>query len=336
MDAARERLRDFGIALEVERQDRDARVVTLSREGQRQRYLAVATEPMTLGSLAHGTLRQFSTSPEPLLIIGNSIGRRSAAAFRDSGIQFIDTLGNAFIAFGGVFVEVAGRVESTTQISDARERTARRRQPTNIFSSGRSQVILALISWPELSTAKIREIANAAGVSTGLAHNTLDQLQEAGFVVPASRRLDRIEQLLDLWTAAYPTGLGKRLEIANYHGDVSRPISRFTAEQPIYLSSESAKGSGVVRPATLTVYLEDLDPKFLIVNRWDASRDRKPNIFVRHKFWTSPRTEEERPSTSERNAPWPLVYADLVATRDARLSEVAQNWRARCARSDEV
>ncbi|RSM44715.1 hypothetical protein DMB66_52130, partial [Actinoplanes sp. ATCC 53533] len=66
---------------------------------------------MTLSSLAHRT----SAAPHPLLVVGDRISRRSAAALRDAGIQFVDALGNAFIAFDGALVEVQGRTEPTNQ-----------------------------------------------------------------------------------------------------------------------------------------------------------------------------------------------------------------------------
>ena len=339
LDAVQERLREFGIAPQVERQDPIAgidAIITLSRDGQSQRYVAEARTPTTLGSAFRRKHDQFGGEPDPLLIIGHRVSRRSADAFRAAGIQFVDALGNAFIAFGSVLIDVQGRTESGTATSDTYRHTDQPPRPTNIFSSRRSQVILALLTWLELRHATVREVATAAGVSVGQAHDTLNRLQQAGFLMPGSRRLEQADQVLDLWTAAYSTGLGPRLELARYHGDPSRPISGVTPERPVYRSSESAKGSGVVRPATLTVYLDRPDPKFPILNRWDANPDREPNIFVRQKFWTSPRAAEEAFSPDGQNAPWPLVYADLLAARDARLHEVAQNWRVRRARSDEV
>jgi hypothetical protein len=289
---------------------------------------------MTLSSVTHGAL---PASPYPLLIIGNRISRRSAAAFRHAGIQFVDALGNASITFDSVLIEVQGRTEPADQVHPSNERVTRPRQPTNIFSLRRSQVILALLTWPELLTAKVRGIANAAGVSVGQAHDALAQLERAGFLTASPRGLDRADELLDYWTAAYPTGLGRRLEIAKYHGNPSSPISSPDPDQPIYVSGESAEGTEIARPATLTVYLDALDPRLPIANRWSSSPDRQPNIFVRHKFWAAPRPHEERPSSANvRNAPWPLVYADLVTAGDARLREVARAWRTRCARSGEL
>ncbi len=343
MRAADERLREFGITLHREPHDAEGRaanvdaridaVVTLSHAEARARYAVVAKDSMTLSALAKGT---FPPLPYPLLIVGNRISRRSAAAFRDAGVQFIDALGNAFLAFGSVRIEVQGRTEATAPDSTSINPIVPPRRPANIFSPRRSQVILALLTWPELSAAKVRDIARAAGVSVGQAHDALTQLDQAGFLVPSSPGLVRADELLDYWTAAYPTGLGKRLEVARYHGDPLRPISRPDPDQPLYLSGESAEGTDIARPATLTLYIDVLDRKLPLANRWSSSPDHTPNILVRQKFWTSPRPDEEPLPTKGRNAPWPLVYADLVATGDARLREVARTWRARCARPDKV
>ncbi|RSM48990.1 hypothetical protein DMB66_45465 [Actinoplanes sp. ATCC 53533] len=284
---------------------------------------------MTLSSLAHRT----SAAPHPLLVVGDRISRRSAAALRDAGIQFVDALGNAFIAFDGALVEVQGRTEPTNQAPKSSPRITQPHQSTNLFSPGRSQVILALLAWPELARGSVREIATAAGMSVGQAHDALTRLEQAGLLLPTSRRLARADELLDYWTAAYPAGLGRRLRLAQYHGDPSRPVSN---EQPSYLSGESADGVDIARPSTLTLYLDNPDPSLPILNRWSASPDRIPNIFVRHKFWISPRPHEEDPALKTQNAPWPLVYADLAATGDARLGEVARTWRERCARSEQM
>lgn len=329
LELARERLREFGVTLEFDdsaRPDDSAVDVTLSRGDARANYSAQVKVPMTLTSVAlHG-----SGWPHPPLVIGDRIHRRSADAFRDARIQFIDTLGNAFIAFDGVFIDVQGR---TVQAGPARAGMplAADGRPANLFSPGRAQVILALLAWPELAGERVRELAAVAGTSVGQTHDALTRLDEAGYLLSTPKRLVRSEELLDYWTAAYPTGLGRRLAIARYHGDPSRPIN---SDHPAYLSGESADGVGIARPATLTVYLDSVDAKLPIANRWSANPDRVPNVFVRQKFWTSPRPRAGEARTTQ-NAPWPLVYADLLATGDARLAEVARTWRTHNARPDQ-
>jgi hypothetical protein len=250
---------------------------------------------------------------------------------REANIQFVDALGNAFIAFGSVLVDVRGRIEPADKARANPPRSSAH-QSANLFSRSRSQVIAALLSWPELVGGRRREIALAAGTSLGQAHDVLTRLAEAGYLLPASQKLTRFDELLDLWAAAYSTGLGPYLEVAQFHGDPSRP---FTGERPAYLSGETAEGADIARPATLTVYLDSLDPTLAIANRWSTNPDRVRNVFIRHKFWLSPRPAEEDPATKTQNAPWPLVYADLLATGDARLAEVARTWKAHRARSDQ-
>ncbi|WP_433372994.1 type IV toxin-antitoxin system AbiEi family antitoxin [Actinoplanes sp. CA-142083] len=332
LQPARERLRELGITLEevspAPESDRGVdTLVVLSRGGNTAAYSVQVKVPMTLTSVA----RERSTGPHPLLVVGDRISRRSADAFRDANIQFIDALGNAFIVFGNVYVDVRGRTDSADQ-ADAYSHRSSARQSVNLFSRGRAQVILALLSWPELAGERRREIANAAGTSVGQTHEVLGQLEKAGFLLATSRELDRFDELLDLWTAAYSTGLGPRLAVAQFHGDPGRPIK---SDRAVFLSGETAEGVDIARPATVTVYLDSFDLKLAAANRWSANPDRVRNVSVRHKFWVSPRPAEEDPATKPRNAPWPLVYADLMATGDARLAEVARTWRADHARPEQ-
>lgn len=332
LDIARDRLAEFGITLEIDSLDQpgdagaDA-IVTLSTTDTKARYAVELKVPMTLSALA----RHSSSVPYPRLIVGDRISRRSAVAYRSAGIQFVDALGNAFITFGSVLVDVQGRTEPIGQSVQDGADDRRPRQPTNLFSPGRAQVIFALLAWPELAGARVREVATAAGLSVGQTHDALGRLEQAGFLIPTSRKLVRTGELLDYWTAAYPAGLGRRLEISQYFGDPAKPVR---SESPCYVSGESAEGVDIARPATLTVYLDKPDTQLPILNRWSRSPDRRPNVFVRRKFWISPRPHEEDPATTTQNAPWPLVYADLMATGDARLGEVARTWRAHRARPD--
>ncbi|AGL14205.1 type IV toxin-antitoxin system AbiEi family antitoxin [Actinoplanes sp. N902-109] len=340
LSAALQRLQEFGIESKVDAalpgqadNGLDA-VVTFSRVGETARYgVVVLTGSITFNSVVR---RSLPVSADPLLIIGDQISRRSALLLRDAGFQFVDGLGNAFVKFGSVLIEVQGR---TMQEADRSSREASIRQveqPANLFSSRRSQVVLALLSWPGLLVASVRDIARVAGVSVGQAHDSMARLTEAGFLSPSSRRMIRADDLLDYWTAAYPNGLGKRLALAGYHGDTERPVQLSGTDGPIFLSGESAKGTDVMRPATLTLYVDALNPLLAMRNKWNSRPDRTPNVFLRRTFWTEPGAVENDPPEQLRNAPWPLVYADLMAIGDARLREVAKTWRDRCASAVEV
>jgi hypothetical protein len=260
----------------------------------------------------------------PTLLFTTYASPRTAATMRRAGVQYVDTAGNAWIEFGDVLIDVRGRQRPDFGA----------RRPTsagNLFSAGRAQVVLTLLAWPQLWGASRREVAQAAGVSVGQAHNALTLLEQAGY--GAHRVHAHHTDLLDLWAAAFPTGLAPRLTLATYGGDVDNP-QKMSADQPIFLSGASAIRD-VLRPVTLTLYVETLDPRLAIKNRWRT--DGQPNVVVRRKFWTTPADSShdyDGPLTGFRNAPWPLVYADLLNSDDPRVRNEAKTWRDRLAGPD--
>jgi hypothetical protein len=147
-------------------------------------------------------------------------------------------------------------------------------------------------------------------------------LAEAGYEADQGR--PEQTQLLDLWAAAFPTGLAAKLTLAGFHGDIEKLVSLGM----MFVSGEKA-AEDLLRPATLTLYVEQLDPRLPIVNRWRA--DGRPNIVIRRKFWHSPDGDESREGLAV--APWPLVYADLLASDDSRVRGAATEWKDRHARS---
>jgi len=253
------------------------------------------------------------TATRPVFVHTLHVAAKTGDAFRRAGVRYLDDAGNAWLQFGDVLIDVRGR-------PPAEARTARTRTSGNLFSSGRAQVVLALLAWPDLWKAPQRELARAAGVSLGQAHNTLTLLAQAGYGED-SRRTGRTD-LLDLWAAAFPAGLGQRLGLATFHGDVA-PLKAPGDDVAMAVSGEAAVPD-LLKTATLTLYVSELSPRLAIVNRWRT--DGEPNIVVRRKFWTGPGTPDTTAPGIEI-APWPLVYADLLASDDPRVRAVAPQYR---------
>lgn len=318
LDVAKTTLGELGLTLELESPvhhsgDLTTCWATMSRGGTTEPYVLLGTQRVRLAD-ARGALAV--AAGRPLLVWAHHVPPKTADALRRAGIQYADAAGNAHIEFGDVLVDVRGR-------------QPRRPSPqppsttvTNLFSTSRSQVVFALLAWPALWSAPQREIARASGVSVGLANDTLRLLRASGYDLPASGRDNG--DLLDHWAAAFPTGLAPRLRIADFHGDIDIDSLRGTS---IQISGESAVRDKI-RPATLTIYVDDLaqpkGPSLPILNRWRS--DGPTNVFVRRKFWHEPH-DDELPTEAPRNSPWPLVYADLLATGDPRLRTIAHEWR---------
>jgi len=147
-------------------------------------------------------------------------------------------------------------------------------------------------------------------------------------------------ELLDLWAAAFPTGLATKLTLARYRGQIG-PVKHVRSDGPVFFSGESA-AEDLLRPATLTLYVEQLDLRLPVVNQWRS--DGPANIVVRRKFWQVPHDSSSSGGASRdpdgalagvRPAPWPLVYADLVTSGDPRVRTVAREWRDRFAGPDQ-
>jgi hypothetical protein len=287
--------------------------IDLSRRGAHGAYRLMHLPAMTLAELSRVDR---SVDDLPLLLVGDRIAERTAQSFRELGIQYLDAAGNALIAFDNVLIDIRGRRSAIDSPPDQRERS------TNLFSSARARVIFVLLAWPELARVTVREVAATAGVSAGLAHESLNLLQGAGYLSPGQGlRRSAVGDLLDLWGAAYPTGLARTLSLARFGGSVDE--FEPTGDKPVYLSGESAVPE-LLRPVSLTIYLDSFDPRLVVKNRWRT--DDRTNIWVRRKFWNPPRGYRAS-SAPVMRAPWPLVYADLMATGESRQLEAARSLK---------
>lgn len=288
---------------------------TLGHGGGRERYRLGYSNTLTLSSL--GWVPWPSGVKERLLLVGPRVTERSATMFRRSGINYLDQAGNAYITFDGVRVDVRGRRAPSRQKLPGSRPT---RGGVNLFSAKRSQVIFALLSWPPLLDGPVRELARTAGVSLGQAHDTLELLTQYGFL-HENRRLAAAqrERLIDQWTAAYPTGLGSVARTDHFSGDWS---DLNVADRAIYVSGEAAVPA-LLRPETVVLYTDGLPVELIRARRWRRD-DARPNIFIRRLFWRSPQPPAD---SGIHDAPWPLVYADLLASKDSRQREAAERLR---------
>lgn len=285
----------------------------LRRRAARRSYWLSYQPDMTLTELSR--LRRWA-GDRPLLVLGERISERSASALREADIQYLDSAGNAYIAFEDVLIDIRGRRSALPRL-----RPASSARSVNLFSPRRARVVFALVTWPHLVRASIRELATVAGVSPGLAHDCLDLLARNGYLGSGhGRELRDGEDLLDHWTAAYPSGLAPTLGLGEFSGDIDQVRA---AGRPIFVSGESAVPR-MIRPVSLTIYVEDWDPMLAVLNRWRS--DDRPNIMVRQKFWNAPEAPRER-SDGTLLVPWTLAYADLMATGESRQREAARQLR---------
>jgi len=289
--------------------------VTLAHEHGRASYRVGYADTLTFS--ASDWVKPHYAGNERLLLLGPRVTERSAEMFRQLHINYLDAAGNAFIAFGGVHIDVRGR-RAQAPVGAGSPRLTR--GGVNLFSVKRSQVIFAVLSWPELLGRPIREISRAAGVSLGQAQETLELLAQYGFLDDRRRfQGSQRDRLIDQWATAFPAGLGSEAKTRRFSG-VWRGFD--PGEMAVYLSGEAGVPA-LLRPETVVLYSEEFPTELIRAHRWRRN-EAQPNIFFRHRFW-QPLDAPVTPGIYE--APWLLVYADLLAANDSRQREAAEHVR---------
>ncbi len=314
MDAVQEALVEFGITVTVNQANPTVNV-TLSKGPNEQRYELVHERTT---ALTH-TKQPPTTGTAPQLVFRTRISEASARLLRETATQYIDAAGNANLHFGDVTVDVWGRKPLRRSPVGAPTTGA------NLFSTKRAQVVFALLSWPDLLAAPITAIADASGVSVGQAHSAIRLLVDGGHMTAGpDRMVTDPDRLADLWVGAYPTGLGRKLELAAFTGEFTSLIIP-PGVGPFYLGAQSAVPD-LLRPTVLVAYVNRLDPDLVLANRWRS--DGVHNILIRRAFWTEPEaTTPDRNTSGAALAPPLLVYADLATSSDPRLREAAETMK---------
>ena len=196
------------------------------------------------------------------------------------------------------------------------------------MSPARAQVVFCLLAWPEMTQDSIRHLAHTAGVSVGLAQQAIAALAADKYLTIGKERLLRGGELLDQWTAAFGSGLARRLELGRFNGEPT-PQKWADAGHVVYLGGEAAVPDQL-HGGGLTLYVPQMDTRAAIASGWRrAEPQTAADIIVRRQFWTDPETLGDLPTTDSqiRRAPLPLVCADLVASGEPRQREVARDVR---------
>lgn len=255
----------------------------------------------------------------PHLIIGqrhipDGLGRR----YRASGVNYIDSGGNAWISAPGYLVHIEGRKPALARTPDS-ERRSRALRPAGL------QVVFALLVRPDLVAAPLRQVAAASEVSLGTTQHAIADLTSQGFVYQSAgrRALTNVPRLTELWVTRFDTDLRPKLAEANLEGPAPAwwLSGLGSADWDAAIGGETAMAAMKypIRPETTTIYGR---PPWQSVRRSARlKRGDAPNVNLRQKFWSSDHLGEDA------LVPSLLVYADALASNDPRQIEIAQEMR---------
>lgn len=256
--------------------------------------------------------------PERTMLVAPYIPEPAGQVLRDRGIDYADAAGNVHVQWDGTLVDVRGRRQGVSRTSP----TGRLWQPRGL------QVIFVLLCRPALVGQPLRSIAGSAGASVGAVQRVTDELATRGFILKdkSGRRLVQVRTLFDRWVEAYTLTLAPRLH-----------LNTFAAPDPMWwqkadddlrsadvqLGGESAASRLRLGLSTTNavLYVEQTPADLALKYHWRTDRpepDADPSIELRRRFW--------RPAEGLLT-PSPLIYADLIASGDARQREAAVKLR---------
>jgi hypothetical protein len=278
-----------------------------------ERRFDAEVKPALLLQTLGQAIEQMKRLPEKALLVTRYVNPNMAERLKQMDIPFLDTLGNAYLNAPPVFVYIKGLMPPRFP----------RERPTRAFVPAGLRVVFALLCRQELADARFRTIAQTAHVALGTVAWVLDDLVRLGHLLEMGKRRRRLihkQQLLERWVAAFPNQLRPKLFLGKY----AAPDPKWWEQARIgdfraYWGAEiaAARLTRYLKPELVTVYIRDRPGRFLAANR--LRTDPGGNVDVLEAFW------DTKCDWTDTEIVHPLlVYADLLATGDARNIETAR------------
>jgi len=256
-------------------------------------------------------LRKF---PQKGLLVARYITPQMADRLREMDIPFVDTAGNAYINEPPLFIYIKGNKPVDTY---------RPEPTTRAFRPAGLQVVFALLCNPGLEDAPFREIAKEATVALGTVGWVMRDLKQMGYLIDMGRRgrrLVRQQNLIARWVTTYaeqlrPKQLIGRYKAINHDWWKHTKLDTFEA----YWGGEIAATvlTKYLKPQIVMIYTNQTLGKLLLKNK--IKKDPNGDIEILKTFWKF-EYDWQHPNL----VPPLLIYADLLATGDARNIETAE------------
>ncbi len=185
---------------------------------------------------------QCKPDPEHRILVAEYITAQKAEQLKQAKIQFLDTVGNAYIHQPPLFIYIRG---------NKKEKVVNTTRPGKAFQPSGLKVVLALLIEEELVNAPYRTIAQRAGVALGATGAVLEDLAQQGFLNTAKTKNKKIlnaEDLVHKWAEAFPA-LQRKTHIGTFTTDMPIP------QDTIDLAAFDGCWGGEVAAAHYTNYL---------------------------------------------------------------------------------
>ena len=252
------------------------------------------------------------------ILITRAMSYHLALTCRNNGVQFFDTVGNAYIRpynDSNVLIFVAGNKAAQADIN----------KKGTISTPSAVKLIVSLIAEPAVLNQPYREMASAAEVAMGSVSLTINALEERGFLgkVAGKRVWSKKEKLISEWAAGYAGRLRPKLQATTFSVPNLNEL-RDTALDPnmaVWGGEEAAaRLTRFLKPEVVTIYA-DREGGFVsnLVRQFRLRKDPDGQLQIIQPFW-----DLKRFASPTKCAPQLSVYADLLLSGDSRNIEAAQ------------
>lgn len=255
------------------------------------------------------------------VLVTDHLTEKKAKALREQGVEFFDMAGNAYLNRDGLHIWVIGKTYPFWQHLDAIDGRA-------AFERSGLKVTFSLITQATLVNRPYRQIAEASGAALGTVKRVMDSLQKVGNLQASAsqRHLLIDEKFLDDWAQAYINRLMPKLELGEVTAGIGITDPALKALQgSACWGGESAAEhyTQYMKPKDRTLYLAK-EAQSTVMNLFRLKRPSPFNedtsggvLHLRTQFWP-------QQSSADIYAHPLVVYADLLATPQARNAETAQ------------
>lgn len=283
-------------------------------------YQAQIVSNLTKEGAARELTRRSKQDRAGVVFVADHITSGAQKLLRDADQSYMDSGGNCYLAcvdHSQFVVFVQG--QATTSRSHRRQHRA--------FHKAGLKLIFALLNHDELVNTTYRTMADTADISRGAVGYVLSDLEELGYLIKIdarTRKLRRLDELMDRWAVAYgerlrPKMARGRFQFLNEAGardwkaiDLDPDLGRWGGEAAADALTHD------LRPESLSIYTEEPTTKLLRGLRMVP--DSEGPVEILDQFWTPPPSVDD---TKARTVPPLLVYADLLTLDDSRATHIA-------------
>ena len=301
-------------------------IVRLAHEGKKWELKAEVKLRLNRATVA--LLKQKMDTAADGLLVTDYVNPELAEMMRNQGIFFIDAAGNAFIDATPLYIFVKGEKPNKAMKTKPVKR---------LFKPGGLKLIFALLNNPGMEKGTYRDMAKAANVALGTVDFVITELKELGFLIDMAkkgRQLLKTGQLLRRWVEAYPENRKPKLVQEKFRTNAHHWWKNIKPADFGFLwggEIAAAKLTGHLKPERYTIYTDQLPGK--LIYKFKFQKDPNGNVEILTPFWTFGWELAENGFV-----PPLLIYADLMATGEARAIEAAEiiydNYIARLIRED--